>query len=164
PSELQKASFDDHERLAELDRLAVLDQDLDDGAGARRRDLIHGLHRLDDEQRLARTHTGAPPHKKTPTPPRRPLTGPRQGPRHGPWARSRRQDAWMDRPDRCPTAAVLARPCWPAPRAPPRRPPARDGPRARAGRRARTRFRSGQSRRAAWREHGSAHDRSLASP
>src|SRR5262245_37040461 len=52
-------SFDDHERLAELDRLAVLDQDLDDGAGARRRDLIHGLHRLDDEQRLARAHARA---------------------------------------------------------------------------------------------------------
>ena len=33
--------------------LAVLDQDLRHRAGARRRDLVHRLHRLDDEQRLA---------------------------------------------------------------------------------------------------------------
>src|SRR5215510_11112972 len=50
------SSFYDHERLTELDRLAVLDQDLDDGAGARRLDLVHGLHRLDDEQRVASAH------------------------------------------------------------------------------------------------------------
>src|SRR5262245_66001334 len=53
------ASFDDHQRLAELDRLAVLDQDLDDGARPRRRDLVHRLHRLDDEQRLAGLHARA---------------------------------------------------------------------------------------------------------
>src|SRR5262245_66407630 len=47
------ASFNDHERLAELDRLAVLDQDLDDSAGARRRDLVHRFHRLDDQDRVA---------------------------------------------------------------------------------------------------------------
>src|SRR5919201_453110 len=50
------ASFDDHERLAELDRLAVLDQDLDDDAGARRRNLVHRLHRLDDQDRVAGIH------------------------------------------------------------------------------------------------------------
>src|SRR5262250_2106324 len=52
-------SFDDQQRLAELDRLAVLDQDLDDGAGARRWNLVHRLHRLDDEQRIASVHTAA---------------------------------------------------------------------------------------------------------
>ena len=36
-----------------FDRLAVLDQDLRDLAGARRGDLVHRLHRLDDEQGLA---------------------------------------------------------------------------------------------------------------
>ena len=41
--------FYDHEGLAELDRLAVLEQDLRHGAGFRRRDLVHGLHRLDDQ-------------------------------------------------------------------------------------------------------------------
>src|SRR5436189_138349 len=50
------ASFDDHERLAELDRLTVLDQDLDDSAGARRRDLVHRFHRLNDQDRVARVH------------------------------------------------------------------------------------------------------------
>src|SRR5262249_18046322 len=53
------ASFDDQQRLAEFDRLAVLDQDLDDGAGARRRNLVHRLHRLDDEQRIASVHAAA---------------------------------------------------------------------------------------------------------
>src|SRR5262245_60377191 len=48
------SSFDDHQRLAEFHRTAVLDQDLLDGAGARRRDVVHGLHRFDDQQGLAR--------------------------------------------------------------------------------------------------------------
>src|SRR5512139_1505229 len=38
---------------AELHRLAVLDEDPRHAAVARRRDRVHGLHRLDDEQRLA---------------------------------------------------------------------------------------------------------------
>src|ERR1041385_3039272 len=54
-----RLSLDDDERLAELDRLAVLDQDLRHGARTRRRDLIHGLHRLDDEQRFADHHLAA---------------------------------------------------------------------------------------------------------
>src|SRR6185436_15581639 len=45
--------LDDRERLAEFDGLGVLDQDLDDLAALRRRDRVHGLHGLDDEQRLA---------------------------------------------------------------------------------------------------------------
>src|SRR5665213_1115543 len=45
-----RLSLNDRERLAELDRLAILDQDLRHGAGTRRRDLVHGLHRLDDEE------------------------------------------------------------------------------------------------------------------
>src|SRR5436190_17520540 len=48
-----RLSLDDDERLAELDRLAVLDQDLRHGTRAGRRYLIHGLHRLDDEERIA---------------------------------------------------------------------------------------------------------------
>ena len=51
--------LDDHQRLAELDRLAVLDQNLDHRARARRRNLVHGLHRLDDEQRIAGAHVAA---------------------------------------------------------------------------------------------------------
>src|ERR1700731_2707061 len=51
--------LDDHHRLAVLDRLAVSDQNLNHRAGARRRDLIHRLHRFDDEQRLAGLHLAA---------------------------------------------------------------------------------------------------------
>src|SRR5438876_34895 len=42
-------SLNNHQRLAELHRLAVLDKDLLHGAGARRRNLVHGLHRFDDQ-------------------------------------------------------------------------------------------------------------------
>ncbi len=49
-------SFDDDQRLAEFHRLAVLEQNLDHSAGARRRNLVHGFHRFDDEQRIAGLH------------------------------------------------------------------------------------------------------------
>src|SRR5580704_16199210 len=52
-------SFDDHQRLAVFDRLTVRDENLNHRAGARRRDLIHRLHRFDDEQRLAGLHLAA---------------------------------------------------------------------------------------------------------
>src|SRR5215470_18187971 len=52
-------SFDDHERLAKLDRLTVFDQNLGHCAGAWSRDVVHGLHGFDDEQCLARPHAAA---------------------------------------------------------------------------------------------------------
>src|SRR3546814_10543474 len=48
-----RCSLDDHQQLAEFERRAVGDEDLRDRAGAWRRDLVHDLHRLDDEQRVA---------------------------------------------------------------------------------------------------------------
>src|SRR6185503_13831696 len=51
--------FDDEERLAELDRAAVLDEDADDAAGELRLDLIHHLHRLDHAERVAGFDFGA---------------------------------------------------------------------------------------------------------
>src|ERR1700685_992033 len=51
--------LDDHQRLAIFDRLAVSDKNLDHCAGARRRDLVHRLHRFDDEQRLPGLHLAA---------------------------------------------------------------------------------------------------------
>ena len=42
--------------FAELHRLGVVDQDLRDRAGLGRLDRVEGLHRLDDQQRLARRH------------------------------------------------------------------------------------------------------------
>src|SRR5262245_4815998 len=48
-----QSSFEDHQRLAELHRLAVFDQDARDLAGPRRRNRVHGLHGLDDQDRLA---------------------------------------------------------------------------------------------------------------
>src|SRR3954453_12362563 len=47
------ALLDDGERGAELHRLAVGDQDLDDSSPLGRGDRVHRLHRLDDEQGLA---------------------------------------------------------------------------------------------------------------
>src|SRR3954467_10659541 len=49
----RKRLFDDEQRLAELDRLAVLAQDARDLAGDVGLDLVHDLHRLDDADRLA---------------------------------------------------------------------------------------------------------------
>src|SRR6202051_2978291 len=52
-SNIEEPLLDDHQRLAILDRLTVFDQNLDHRTRARRRDLIHRLHRFDDEQRFA---------------------------------------------------------------------------------------------------------------
>src|SRR5882762_11014854 len=51
--------LNNYQRLAEFDRLAVLDENLRHGARARRRNLVHRLHRLDDQQRLPDRHLGA---------------------------------------------------------------------------------------------------------
>src|SRR5688572_8307418 len=50
---LDKELFDDKQRLAEFDRIAVLDQDRRDTALLVGLDLIHHLHRFDDAQCLA---------------------------------------------------------------------------------------------------------------
>src|SRR5580692_11549649 len=64
-SNIQAPSLDDQQRLAIFDRLTVFDQNLNHRAGARRRDLIHCLHRFDDEQRLAGLHLAADLDKGT---------------------------------------------------------------------------------------------------
>src|ERR1700682_4329104 len=46
-------SLDDHQRLAVLDRLTIVEQYLGPRPGSRRRDLVHGFHRLDDQQRVS---------------------------------------------------------------------------------------------------------------
>src|SRR5215213_5494260 len=51
-SPLTIRSFNNYEWLAEFDRLAVLDENLRYRAGAWRRDLVHRLHRFDDQQGL----------------------------------------------------------------------------------------------------------------
>src|SRR6476646_571797 len=55
----ERELLDDHQRLAEFDRMAVLEQNLDHGAGARGRNLVHGLHGFDDQQRVAGLHRRA---------------------------------------------------------------------------------------------------------
>src|SRR5215470_15871827 len=52
-------SLYDHQRLAKLHRLRVLEQDLDDSAGFRCGNLVEGLHRLDDQERIACLDCGA---------------------------------------------------------------------------------------------------------
>src|SRR5512143_13375 len=47
-------SADHEQRLAELDRLAVLDEHRLDDAGGIGLDLVHQLHRFDDAERIAR--------------------------------------------------------------------------------------------------------------
>src|SRR5690349_4378108 len=49
----RSGGFDLEELLPELDRLAVLGEHFDDGAGAVRFELVHQLHRFDDAERLA---------------------------------------------------------------------------------------------------------------
>src|SRR5690606_34202540 len=55
-SNMSEGLFDDEQRLAVFDRLAVLDQDLGDGSGELRLDLVHQFHRFDDAQRVAHLH------------------------------------------------------------------------------------------------------------
>src|SRR5437868_5030383 len=52
-------SLDDHQRFAEFDRLTILDQNLDHRAGPRRRNLVHGFHGFDNQQRIAGLHPAA---------------------------------------------------------------------------------------------------------
>src|ERR1700759_1225444 len=51
--------LDDHQRFAEFHRLGVLEQNLHDRARPRGRNLVHRLHRLDDEERVARLDDAA---------------------------------------------------------------------------------------------------------
>src|ERR1700742_5221464 len=50
------ALLDNHQGFAELDRLAVADQDLAHHARGGGEDRVHHLHRLDDEDGLALVH------------------------------------------------------------------------------------------------------------
>ena len=59
----------------------VLHQDLDHRAITRRRNLIHRLHRLDDNQRLAGLHLAADVHRRTAA-----RRAPARDGRSGPWA------------------------------------------------------------------------------
>src|SRR5262249_32899909 len=49
----ENSLLDYDQRLHELDRLAVGDQDTRDHSGLRGRNVVHGLHGLDDQERLA---------------------------------------------------------------------------------------------------------------
>src|ERR1017187_10098957 len=59
-------SFDDEQRLAELDRLAVLTQNFADDPGRVGLDLVHDFHGFDDADRLAPPCGGGvpPPQRK----------------------------------------------------------------------------------------------------
>ena len=63
-AEKRLALLDDRERLGKFDGLTVVDQDGDHGAGVRSRDVVHGLHCFDDEERLPRGHARARPRRR----------------------------------------------------------------------------------------------------
>src|SRR6185312_4344645 len=67
--------FNDHERLAEFDRLAVLDEYLRHRTCARRWDLVHRFHRFDDQQRLSGRYLGADIDERLGAGLRRPIGG-----------------------------------------------------------------------------------------
>src|ERR1700688_2950418 len=67
--------LNNHQRLAEFDRLAVLDENLRHGARARRRNLVHRLHRFDDQKRLSDRHLGADFDERLGAGLRRPIGG-----------------------------------------------------------------------------------------
>src|SRR6266851_5611057 len=59
-----RRSLDQHQRRAVFDRLGILDEDAGDPAGAWRANLVHHLHRLDDQQRLALADHLVDAHKR----------------------------------------------------------------------------------------------------
>src|ERR1044072_431245 len=73
--------FNDHERLAQFDPLAVLDDNLRHGTCARRWDLVHRLHRFDDQQGLPGRYLGPDIDERLGAWLRRPIGGgdPRRG-------------------------------------------------------------------------------------
>src|SRR5215217_3400155 len=58
-SSMEELLFDDEERLAEFDRIAVLHQDRRDASRFVRFDLVHHLHGFDDAQSVADVHFAA---------------------------------------------------------------------------------------------------------
>src|SRR5688572_928751 len=59
-----ESRLDQEERLVELDRLLVLDEDLDDGPGHLRLDLVEDLHRLDEAEDGLGRHLVAHLHER----------------------------------------------------------------------------------------------------
>src|SRR5438094_5386630 len=57
-------SLDQHQGRAVFDRLGIIDEDPGQPPGARRANLVHHLHRLDDQQRLALADRVAEPHER----------------------------------------------------------------------------------------------------
>src|SRR5438270_8973949 len=67
--------LNDHERFAEFDRLAVFDENLRHRTRARRRDLVHRLHRFDDQERLPGRYLAADLDERLGAGLRRPIGG-----------------------------------------------------------------------------------------
>src|SRR5947209_3549276 len=59
-----RRSLDQHQRRAVFDRRGILDQDAADPAGTRRANLIHHLHRLNDQERLPLADRVAGAHER----------------------------------------------------------------------------------------------------
>src|SRR5690606_32553469 len=72
-------SLDDEKRRAVFDGAAILDEDAPDGPAPRRGNVVHRLHRLDDEERLALLHLRADGHEGFGPRLRREVGGPHHG-------------------------------------------------------------------------------------
>src|SRR5271154_3738471 len=98
---LSNISLDDHQRFAVFDRLTILDQNLNNRARTRRGNLIHRLHRFDDNQGLAGLYLAAD-LDEGPLPRGRAAVG-RADHRRGdkPWMLRRLDRQYRRRPDHC---------------------------------------------------------------
>src|SRR5215211_1928684 len=82
PTRLLADRLQVHQHLLVLDRISVLDQDLDDAPALARTHLVHQLHRLDDAHGLADVDDVALLHERLGAGLRGPVEGPDEGSEH----------------------------------------------------------------------------------
>src|SRR5262245_52769350 len=82
---LRETLLYDGQRLPEFHGLAIADQDAGDDPCFGSRDVVHGFHRLDDQERLPLNDARADAHERRRTRLRRQIGGPDHGRAHAAW-------------------------------------------------------------------------------